>query len=75
MLENVDDSALQWRKRGEKHSSERGTDNMSDNRRTAEAQGGVEHGQAYQEKDLMGEGETIDGQVATENCAADAGDM
>jgi hypothetical protein len=36
-LENLDDMASQWRKTDVKHSSDRGTDNATDNR-TADAQ-------------------------------------
>jgi len=60
-LENLDDRASQWRKTDVKPSSDRGPDNVTDNR-TAEAQGSnVEHRQAYLETDLMEKGKRIGG--------------
>jgi hypothetical protein len=54
-LENLDDRASQWRKTDVKHSSDRGTDNVTDNR-TADAQdSSVDRRQAFLETDLMEE--------------------
>lgn len=65
-LENLDDRASQWRKTDVKHSSDRGTDNVTDNR-TAEAQGSsVDHRQAHLETDLVEKGKRIGGQTGVD---------
>jgi len=65
-LENLDDRASQWRKTDVKHSSDRGTNNVTDNR-TADAQSsGFDRGQAYLETDLKEEGKRIGGQTGAD---------
>jgi hypothetical protein len=65
-LENLDDRTSQWHKTDVKHSSDRGTDNMTDNK-TADAQSSsVDRGQAYLEINLMVEGKRVDGQTGAD---------
>jgi len=65
-LENLDDRASQWRKRDVKHSSDRGTDKVTDNR-TAEAHGSsVDREQAYLGTDLKEERRRIGGQTGAD---------
>jgi hypothetical protein len=65
-LENLDDRASQWLKRDVKHSSDRGTDNVTDNR-TADAHGSsVDREQAYLETDLKGKLRRIGGQTGAD---------
>lgn len=65
-LENLDDRASQWRKTDLKHSSDRGTDNVTDNRTADAKSSSVDRRRAYLETDLMEERKRLGGQTGAD---------